>query len=93
MVKSENEAFDSTFPFSSNKVKNDVSGDSSSTQEEKNAEMEQILGGNSRGKSTRKQTKEKSNNSAEAPKESYIHVRARRGQATNSHSVAERVNF
>ncbi|KAA0064471.1 transcription factor bHLH74-like [Cucumis melo var. makuwa] len=87
---------DSTFPFNSNKksdmkLKKDVSGDSSSTQEEKNAEMEQNLGGNSRGKSTGKQTKEKSNNSAEAPKENYIHVRARRGQATNSHSLAERV--
>ncbi|PKU64230.1 transcription factor bHLH49 isoform X2 [Dendrobium catenatum] len=29
--------------------------------------------------------------SGEAPKEDYIHVRARRGQATNSHSLAERV--
>ncbi|CAA6670677.1 unnamed protein product [Spirodela intermedia] len=27
----------------------------------------------------------------EAPKEDYIHVRARRGQATNSHSLAERL--
>ncbi|KAI3974674.1 hypothetical protein MKX01_015569 [Papaver californicum] len=27
----------------------------------------------------------------EAPKEDYVHVRARRGQATNSHSLAERV--
>ncbi|KAK1297234.1 Transcription factor bHLH49 [Acorus calamus] len=27
----------------------------------------------------------------DAPKEDYIHVRARRGQATNSHSLAERV--
>jgi hypothetical protein len=26
-------------------------------------------------------------------KEEYIHVRARRGQATNSHSLAERVRF
>ena len=54
------------------------------------------LGGNSRGKSTGIQTtKEKSNNSVDSdPKESYIHVRARRGQlATNSHSLAERVNF
>lgn len=30
--------------------------------------------------------------SAEPPKD-YIHVRARRGQATDSHSLAERVNF
>lgn len=28
----------------------------------------------------------------EAPKEDYVHVRARRGQATNSHSLAERVS-
>ncbi|KAJ6814280.1 transcription factor bHLH49 [Iris pallida] len=28
---------------------------------------------------------------ADGPKEDYIHVRARRGQATNSHSLAERV--
>ncbi|XP_061339067.1 transcription factor bHLH74-like [Gastrolobium bilobum] len=29
--------------------------------------------------------------SGEAPKDNFIHVRARRGQATNSHSLAERV--
>ncbi|XP_023536428.1 transcription factor bHLH74-like isoform X2 [Cucurbita pepo subsp. pepo] len=86
-------ALDSTFPFSQPnkksevKLKKDVSGDSSSTQEEKNAEMEQKLG----GKATGKQAKEKTNDSTEAPKENYIHVRARRGQATNSHSLAERV--
>lgn len=28
---------------------------------------------------------------AEPPKQDYIHVRARRGQATDSHSLAERV--
>ncbi|MCI21186.1 transcription factor bHLH49-like, partial [Trifolium medium] len=28
---------------------------------------------------------------SDPPKEEYIHVRARRGQATNSHSLAERV--
>ncbi|KAF7850335.1 hypothetical protein BT93_L5598 [Corymbia citriodora subsp. variegata] len=38
-----------------------------------------------------KQSKEDSSNGEEAPKEDYIHVRARRGQATNSHSLAERV--
>lgn len=31
--------------------------------------------------------------SAEPPKEDYVHVRARRGQATNSHSLAERVSI
>lgn len=28
---------------------------------------------------------------SEPPKQDYIHVRARRGQATDSHSLAERV--
>lgn len=30
---------------------------------------------------------------SEEPREDYVHVRARRGQATNSHSLAERVRF
>jgi hypothetical protein len=29
---------------------------------------------------------------SEPPKQDYIHVRARRGQATDSHSLAERVS-
>ncbi|RYR47217.1 hypothetical protein Ahy_A07g033168 isoform C [Arachis hypogaea] len=37
------------------------------------------------------ENKDKSAQSGEAPKENFIHVRARRGQATNSHSLAERV--
>lgn len=37
-----------------------------------------------------KQAKDNSD-SGEAPKENYIHMRAKRGQATNSHSLAERV--
>ncbi|XP_028053571.1 transcription factor bHLH74-like isoform X2 [Camellia sinensis] len=32
-----------------------------------------------------------SSTSGDAPKEDYVHVRAKRGQATNSHSLAERV--
>ncbi|EPS62866.1 hypothetical protein M569_11921, partial [Genlisea aurea] len=28
---------------------------------------------------------------SDLPKEGYVHIRARRGQATNSHSLAERV--
>ena len=35
--------------------------------------------------------KEKSK-ASEVPKPDYIHVRARRGQATDSHSLAERVS-
>ncbi|OMO72213.1 hypothetical protein COLO4_27772 [Corchorus olitorius] len=41
-------------------------------------------------KSTGKQGKQGSQ-ASDPPKEEYIHVRARRGQATNSHSLAERV--
>jgi len=41
------------------------------------------------GKSKGKGAKETS----ESQKEDYIHVRARRGQATNNHSLAERVRI
>lgn len=34
---------------------------------------------------------DKNGKPAEPPKQDYIHVRARRGQATDSHSLAERV--
>lgn len=44
------------------------------------------------GKQLSKPAKDNSH-SGEAPRENFIHVRARRGQATNSHSLAERVNF
>ncbi|XP_031273000.1 transcription factor bHLH74-like [Pistacia vera] len=70
----------------------DPSGESSGTvkeQDEKKPKIEQNTGANSRGKQAAKQAKD-SSNSVEAPKE-YIHVRAKRGQATNSHSLAERV--
>jgi len=43
-----------------------------------------------RGKQAAKQAKDDTQ-SGEVPKENYFHVRARRGQATNSHSLAERV--
>uniref|UniRef100_A0A2P2JWM4 DNA binding protein n=1 Tax=Rhizophora mucronata TaxID=61149 RepID=A0A2P2JWM4_RHIMU len=43
-----------------------------------------------KGKEAAKLSKDNSNSEG-APKEKYIHVRARRGQATNSHSLAERV--
>ncbi|CAL9157393.1 transcription factor bHLH49-like [Musa acuminata AAA Group] len=41
--------------------------------------------------STAKPNGKHDKDASEAPKEDYIHVRARRGQATNSHSLAERV--
>lgn len=58
--------------------------------EEKKPKIEENTSGNLRSKQTGKQSKD-SSHSEEAPKENYIHVRARRGQATNSHSLAERV--
>ncbi|KAH7292897.1 hypothetical protein KP509_28G002800 [Ceratopteris richardii] len=51
--------------------------------------QEQSNSGNSED-STPKSTKETSK-PAEVPKSDFIHVRARRGQATDSHSLAERV--
>ncbi|KAM0936468.1 putative transcription factor bHLH family [Dioscorea sansibarensis] len=50
-------------------------------------ESKQIAENQPTGKAAGKQVKEGS----DVPKDDYIHVRARRGQATNSHSLAERV--
>ncbi|KAB5557018.1 hypothetical protein DKX38_007927 [Salix brachista] len=66
------------------------SSDSAKELDEKKQKIEQNRGANSCGKQVVKQTKDNPQ-SREAPKENYIHVRARRGQATNSHSLAERV--
>lgn len=43
--------------------------------------------------SPRSTLKTSSKSQDEHPKQDYIHVRARRGQATDSHSLAERVSF
>lgn len=42
---------------------------------------------------TSKASGKQAKDNSDLPKEDYIHVRARRGQATNSHSLAERVGF
>ncbi|KAK9271032.1 hypothetical protein L1049_026621 [Liquidambar formosana] len=89
---------DSHSPFNSNKnaegdQQKDLSGEStdfSKEQDEKKHKIEQNTGANLRGKQTGKQAKDNSQ-SGEGLKDNYIHVRARRGQATNSHSLAERV--
>ncbi|KAK3030227.1 hypothetical protein RJ639_038350 [Escallonia herrerae] len=91
-------ASESHSPFSSNKNAEgehdrDPSGDSSEyakEQDGKKQKNEHNIGLNLRGKQSGKQAKD-SSNSGEAPKDDYIHVRAKRGQATNSHSLAERV--
>ncbi|KAI8013011.1 Transcription factor bHLH74 [Camellia lanceoleosa] len=71
----------------------DISAESSEYQKEqgeKKQKIDQNTSVNLRGKQTGKQAKDNSSN-GDASKENYIHVRARRGQATNSHSLAERV--
>ncbi|KAJ4845181.1 hypothetical protein Tsubulata_013705 [Turnera subulata] len=60
-------------------------------QDEKKLKVEQNSNGaNLKSKQTAKQAKDTAS-SGEGTKDNYIHVRARRGQATNSHSLAERV--
>ncbi|CAL5417989.1 unnamed protein product [Camellia sinensis] len=71
----------------------DNSGNSSEyreVQDGKKQKIERNVSADLHGKQTGKQPKG-SSNSGEETKENYIHVRARRGQATNSHSLAERV--
>ncbi|KAE8057008.1 hypothetical protein FH972_013731 [Carpinus fangiana] len=73
-------------------LQKDLSGESSEVlkePDEKKPKIEQNTGSNLRGKQTSKQAKDTS--SGDGSKDNYIHVRARRGQATNSHSLAERV--
>ncbi|XP_076889963.1 transcription factor bHLH63-like [Bidens hawaiensis] len=55
-----------------------------------NGVKEKKIKGCSEENSTQTSSKEKSK-AKEAPKQDYIHVRARQGQATDSHSLAERV--
>ncbi|CAA3014413.1 transcription factor bHLH74 isoform X1 [Olea europaea subsp. europaea] len=58
--------------------------------DDKKQKFEQNVGSNLHNKQAVKQAKDNSA-TAESSKEDYIHVRAKRGQATNSHSLAERV--
>ncbi|CAN1185181.1 Transcription factor bHLH74 [Linum perenne] len=89
----------STSPFDSNKnAEGELDKDQSrencdapKERDDKKPRPERIAGSNSLGKQASKQAKEESNNSGETGKDNYIHIRARRGQATNSHSLAERV--
>ncbi|XP_057949473.1 transcription factor bHLH74-like isoform X2 [Malania oleifera] len=59
-------------------------------QDEGKRKTEQRPVVNVQGRLTGKEV-EKCSWNGEAPKEDFIHVRAKRGQATNSHSIAERV--
>ncbi|KAF3431656.1 hypothetical protein FNV43_RR26387 [Rhamnella rubrinervis] len=62
-------------------------GESAKDNTEQKGDQNHSTGTN---KATGKHSKQGSQ-ASDQPKEEYIHVRARRGQATNSHSLAERV--
>ncbi|XP_028550308.1 transcription factor bHLH74 isoform X2 [Dendrobium catenatum] len=74
------------------KEQNDVSPDfvKSSTDKDVKKQKSELLPCYNSSKLTTKQAKEISQDDDD-PKEAYIHVRAKRGKATNSHSLAERV--
>ncbi|WJX91846.1 hypothetical protein P8452_73567 [Trifolium repens] len=75
------------------------SGEDSNAKKSKSNEGEKIENGgmnmeeeSKEGKNNAGEEKQnKSNSKAPEPQKDYIHVRARRGQATDSHSLAERV--
>ncbi|KAL3505033.1 hypothetical protein ACH5RR_034874 [Cinchona calisaya] len=94
--KKKRKASDSHSPLNPKKnieQQKDLSGNSSECskeQDEMKHKMEQSNSSNLHSKQAGKQVKN-NYNSGEPSKETYIHVRAKRGQATNSHSLAERV--
>jgi hypothetical protein len=57
-------------------------------KDDKRAKVDRSGSESSEEESSPRSTKQ----SVEHPKSDYIHVRARRGQATDSHSLAERVS-
>ncbi|XP_051124321.1 transcription factor bHLH74-like isoform X2 [Andrographis paniculata] len=70
-------------------LQKDPSGDTPQVphqEDEQQQKLEQDVGQKSHSKQPAKDS-----NGGEPSKENYIHVRAKRGQATNSHSLAERV--
>ncbi|ERN18532.1 hypothetical protein AMTRI_Chr12g238730 [Amborella trichopoda] len=88
----ENPPIESSSQFNSvQTIKEDEKRDvkSSKGDDEMKSKIVQKPGANT-AKPSSKQGMEQPQN-GDAPKEGYIHVRARRGQATNSHSLAERV--
>ncbi|KAL5201181.1 hypothetical protein ABZP36_035535 [Zizania latifolia] len=58
---------------------------------EVNPKVEEVVSDGSVGDRGQKQRKGKNSKPAVEPPKDYVHVRARRGQATDSHSLAERV--
>lgn len=67
-------------------------GDSSKITEQNNNNNRSNSNTNN-NKKNNKETSADTSKASEVQKHDYIHVRARRGQATDSHSLAERVSF
>lgn len=67
-------------------------GDSSKITEQNNNNNRSNSNTNNNNKNN-KETSADTSKASEVQKPDYIHVRARRGQATDSHSLAERVSF
>uniref|UniRef100_A0A0E0E8L0 BHLH domain-containing protein n=1 Tax=Oryza meridionalis TaxID=40149 RepID=A0A0E0E8L0_9ORYZ len=65
--------------------------DSKKCKAEVNPKVEEAASDGSVGDRVQKQGKGKNSKPAAEPPKDYVHVRARRGQATDSHSLAERV--
>lgn len=65
-------------------------GESVGRQDERKQKAEQKIVANNCRQLIDEEVKVSSQH-GDAPKEDYIHVRTKRGQATNSHSLAERV--
>lgn len=66
-------------------------GDSSKITEQNNNNNRS--NSNNNNNKNNKETSADTSKASEVQKPDYIHVRARRGQATDSHSLAERVSF
>lgn len=69
------------------KVASQISGE----MDDDNMELEKKAEHNSSTAATSRPGGKQVKDSNESSKEDFIHIRARRGQATNSHSLAERV--
>lgn len=68
-------------------------GDSSKITEQNNNNNSNKSNSNNNNNNNNRETSADTSKASEVQKPDYIHVRARRGQATDSHSLAERVSF
>lgn len=73
------------------KMKGCAEEDTKITEQNSNSKSTITTANNNNNKGTSDENLNENSKPSEAPKPDYIHVRARRGQATDSHSLAERV--